>query len=213
MQKLPDYDSESFEFERKFWVRELPDAALAEPSATLIVQSYVIADAGSCLRDRLGLELPQSELLFHKFGGSFSEIELVNRYAGEFHFASVGVKVPSLGGTRYEKEMTIAPEEAVVLVRSGTGNLIAKQRHGLFTSGDGWNIDVFCGSNYPLIIAECERSSPVTKLVIPCFCAAEVTDDMRFTNDSLASNPFSRWSNSFVSSVTREGPGFRKDLD
>lgn len=212
MQEPPDYDSDSFEFERKFWVRELPDAALAEPSATLIVQNYVIANAGSCLRVRLGLELPQSELLFHKFGGDFSEIELVNRYADQFHFASVGVKGPPVGGTRYEKEMTVAPEEAVVLVRSGNGNLIAKQRHGLFTSGDGWNIDVFCGSNYPLIVAECERSSPVTKLVIPDFCVAEVTDDMRFTNDSLASNPFSRWSDTFVSSGSRNGPKFREDL-
>lgn len=208
-----DFDADSFEFERKFWVEDFPEVVLGEPPPTLIVQNYLIAEGGSCLRIRLGAELSSHELSFHRDGKDYSESELVLQFSDRFNFASVGVKGPPLGGTRYEKEMTIAPEEAVILVKAGRGRLIAKQRYGLFMAGDGWNIDVFSGANYPLIVAECERSTPVTGLEIPKFCTAEITDKLEFTNDNLASLPYSSWAHEFLMSVTRLGRGFREDMN
>ena len=49
-----------FEFERKFFVRELPAVVRTEPEPVLIVQSYFLAAEGYALRIRL--EAPAGEL-------------------------------------------------------------------------------------------------------------------------------------------------------
>lgn len=72
----------------------------------------------------------------------------------------------------------------------------------------GWNIDVFGGTNAPLIIAEAERIGPVTNLVIPKFCTTEITDQSRFSNEGLAANPYSRWKSEFEDELEADGPQF-----
>ena len=85
---------------------------------------------------------------------------------------------------------------------------------------DGWNIDVFGGPNAPLVIAEAERSGPVTNLIIPSFCITEVTDQARFSNDGLASKPYSAcglaskpysaWEDEFERELAEQGPQFQQ---
>lgn len=212
MNKDSEFDVNDFEFERKFWVQRFPEVVLSEPSATLIVQNYLVSDNGTALRVRIAANLIPNELSFHVDGSAYSESEVVDRFRDRFNFASVGVKGAPVGGTRYEKEMTVDVNEALRLVKA-QGYLVAKQRYGVFDSGDGWNIDVFCGDNYPLMIAECERSGPVVNLNIPAFCTAEVTDKLRFTNDSLARMPFSQWANEFLIEFSQNGPQFRDDFE
>ena len=71
-------------------------------------------------------------------------------------------------------------------------------------------IDVFGGSNAPLVIAEAERSGPVTNLAIPSFCVTEVTDQARFSNDGLASNPYAAWEGEFERELAEHGPQFQQ---
>ena len=62
----------------------------------------------------------------------------------------------------------------------------------------------------PLIIAEAARSGPVTNLTIPKFCLTEVTDQPRFSNESLAASPFSRWAGEFEAELSEKGPSFQQ---
>ena len=90
------------------------------------------------------------------------------------------------------------------------GDLIIKNRTTAWIGADGWNIDVFGGANAPLVIAEAERSTPVTNLIIPRFCITEITDQSRFSNDSLSWRPFSQWSSGFERELRETGPQFQQ---
>ncbi|WP_425956389.1 hypothetical protein [Xylanimonas sp. McL0601] len=193
-----------FEFERRFLVRELP--ATLRDTPALIVQSYFLSDGGYALRVRC-----QASGVEARLGASSDAREVLARYQGEVDFAAVTVKGPSVGGTRYEAEREIDPSMGVELVRRG-GAQILKTRYAAWLGADGWVIDVFGGSNCPLIIAECERSGPVTGLQIPDFCVTELTDDRRFSNESLAVDPFSGWAAPFARELAEVGPRFRQDF-
>ena len=67
---------------------------------------------------------------------------------------------------------------------------------------------MFGGQNEGLIIAECERLAPVTDLKIPAFCATEVTEDLRFTNDYLSKEPWRQWKDMYRQELRAKGPYF-----
>ncbi|MBO0608856.1 CYTH domain-containing protein [Myceligenerans salitolerans] len=200
----PDTGYSDFEFERRFFVRDFPRTLRDAPA--LIVQSYFVADDGYALRVRVqasDVEVPQER------GGDPATV--LGDHAGEIDFAAVTVKGPAVGGTRYEAERPVDPSIAVELVRRG-GHPVVKTRYAAWLGADGWSIDVFGGANHPLVIAECERSRPVTGLEIPDFCITEITDDARFSNDSLAVRPYDSWSAAFDAELAAEGPRFRQDF-
>lgn len=193
-----------FEFERRFLVRSLPDALRDTPA--LIVQSYYLSDGGYALRVRC-----QASGVDAGLGPESDAQEVLRRHAPQVDFAAVTVKGPSAGGTRYEAEREIDPLVGVELVRRG-GAQVLKTRYAAWLGADGWSIDVFGGANSPLVVAECERSGPVVELQIPDFCVTELTDDRRFSNESLALDPYSGWSAAFASELARTGPRFRQDF-
>ncbi|ACZ31496.1 conserved hypothetical protein [Xylanimonas cellulosilytica DSM 15894] len=193
-----------FEFERRFLVRELP--ATLRDTPALIVQSYFLSDGGFALRVRV-----QASGVEARLSASSDAREVLARHTGQFDFAAVTVKGPSVGGTRYEAERQIEPSVGVELVRRG-GAQILKTRYAAWLGADGWVIDEFGGTNHPLLVAECERSGPVTDLQIPDFCVTELTDDRRFSNESLAVDPYSHWSAAFARELTENGPQFRQDF-
>ncbi|MCL1869371.1 MAG: CYTH domain-containing protein [Promicromonosporaceae bacterium] len=193
-----------FEFERRFLVRDLP-APLRDTPA-LIVQSYFLSDGGYALRVRC-----QASGVEARLGAASDARDALEQYAAVVDFAAVTVKGPSAGGTRYEAEREIDPGVGVELVRRG-GAQILKTRYSAWLGADGWVVDVFGGANHPLIIAEVERSGPVTELAIPDFCVTELTDDRRFSNESLAVDPFSGWAAPFAQDLARTGPRFREDF-
>jgi adenylate cyclase len=116
-----------------------------------------------------------------------------------------------IGGTRYEAEREIDVSVGVEMIRRG-GARIVKTRYSAWLGADGWVIDVFGGANHPLVIAECERSGPVTDLQIPAFCTTEVTDDRRFSNDSLSRVPYSTWAGEYARELVTSGPRFLQDF-
>jgi CYTH domain-containing protein len=193
-----------FEFERRFLVRELPDALRDAPS--LIVQSYYLSDGGFALRVRV-----QAADVEARLGAESDPRDILDAYEDRIAFAAVTVKGPEVGGTRYEAERELDPHVGVELVRRG-GARVLKTRYAAWLGADGWSIDVFGGANHPLIVAECERSGPVTELGIPDFCVTELTDDRRFSNESLALTPYSEWSAGYASELAASGASFRDDF-
>ena len=110
-------------------------------------------------------------------------IAVLRQYRDRFTEAFVTVKGPSVGGTRYEAEREIDARIAAELVMRG-GCPIIKNR---FSAWIG----------------------PVTNLQIPSFCVTEITDQARFSNDGLASRPFSQWAADFDAELHRDGPRFQ----
>ncbi|HLV04100.1 hypothetical protein [uncultured Georgenia sp.] len=199
---MSDVGHGDFEFERKFFVRSVPEAALREPAPVLVLQSYFLAADGYALRIRLQGPPPPAPL-----PADLDEHELLEAAAPSFTFCALTAKGPYVGGTRYEAERELDVSAGLAMVRLG-GDLVAKLRYSVWLGTDGWVIDAFLGRNRPLVIAECERGGPVTDLAIPDFCVSEVTDDPRFSNDALAVSPYRHWSAAYERELESDGPRF-----
>lgn len=193
-----------FEFERRFWVRDLP-VDLLDESPAIIVQSYYLADEGYALRVRV--QTPGAPAL----DPTLTPLQALEEYEGRFDFCAVTVKGPMNSGTRYEAERELDVAVGLQLVRRG-GQRVAKSRHSVWLGDDGWVVDVFAGSNAPLVVAEVERGGPVTDLVVPSFCVTEVTDDPRFANDALARTPYGAWAQAYEAELASTGPHFLTGL-
>ena len=192
-------DLGDFEYERRFLCRRFPAGLDDGDPPTLIVQSYYVHRDNYALRIRL---TAHSVRCLMTTDTDASDVLVQHRDA--FTDAYVTVKGPVNGGTRYEAERDIDPGIAAELVLRG-GSAIVKNRYPVWLGEDGWNIDVFGGPNAPLIVAEAERSEPVTDLAIPTFCLTEITDDTRFSNDGLADRPYALWRDDFLTELRRGG--------
>lgn len=197
-------DAQDFEYERRFLVSAFPEHLRDAP--TLIVQSYFLAEAGYALRVRV-----QASEVDASLDATSNPLDVLDAHREAITVATVTVKGPAIGGTRYEAERPLDPQVAAEVVRRG-GMPTVKTRYAVWLGGDGWSVDVFGGANHPLIIAECERSSPVTDLEIPSFCVTELTDDRRFGNESLATQPFSGWAPAYLAELAAVGPSLRGDF-
>lgn len=148
-----------FEFERRFFVRTPPAELLSEPDPVLIVQSYYLAQDGYALRLRVqasGVRLP--------LGPDADPLAVLEEVGDRFEFCAVTLKGPMNVGTRYEAEREIDVTVGTEMIRRG-GHRIVKNRYSVWLGADGWVVDVFGGANAPLVIAECERSGPVTDVL------------------------------------------------
>jgi len=193
-----------FEFERRFLVRDLPDDLRDAPA--LIVQSYYLADEGYALRLRAKAPAVDTPM-----DAGADPLVLLERYADAVDLCTLTAKGPTAGGTRYEAEREIDVAVGLQMIRRG-GARIVKTRYSAWLGTDGWVVDVFGGANHPLVVAECERTGPVTDLQIPAFCVTELTDDPRFSNDALASRPYGVWRDVFEAELAASGPRFLQDF-
>ncbi|NMM94499.1 hypothetical protein [Bifidobacterium oedipodis] len=193
-----------FEYERRFFCRELPEEYNDGDNPTLIIQSYYVYTDNYALRVRLA-----SRNISLDMTPDVDPAAVLNQYQDRFSEAYVTVKGPSVGGTRYEVERSIDTRIAAELIKRG-GSIIIKNRYSAWIAEDGWSVDVFGGANAPLVVAEAERSSPVTNLTIPKFCITEITDQARFNNDGLAGRPFSEWAADFEAELAETGPQFQQ---
>lgn len=127
-------------------------------------------------------------------------IRLVTHSNGD-KVASITIKMdgPSLMA-RCEWEFDIPYGEAMEVVAEansqglGLGS-VRKTRHLIpYDSRLMWEIDVFCGDNEGLVMAEIELPSTDFDLKLnPMLFGKEVTDDSRYKNAFLANNPYSEW--------------------
>lgn len=198
--------TEDFEFERRFFVRELPRELLGDEAPAVIVQTYFLAVDGFGLRIRLQASAPGQRL-----DPRTRADDALAQFATEFDLCMLTAKGPAAGGTRYEAERQLDIGVGIEMCSRG-GGTIAKSRHSVWLDEDGWVIDEFAGAQRPLIVAECERGGPVTDLRIPSFCVTEVTDDERFSNDRLVTAPYSTWACRFEEELAASGPRFLTDF-
>ncbi|TQK30263.1 hypothetical protein [Arthrobacter sp. SLBN-53] len=187
-----------FEFERKFYVEELPAVAALDPRPALIVQAYLFAADGYAVRIRLQGSAPENL--------DATPAELIDAL-GDDAIGTMTAKGPAAGGTRYEAERNLDPMVAGQIVARAE-HVIAKVRYSAWLGEDGWVIDRFLGLNAPLLLAEVERNAPVVDLTIPAFCATEVSEDDRFRNEYLAHRPFGAWVTGYRDELARVGPRF-----
>ncbi|WP_029253177.1 hypothetical protein [Paraoerskovia marina] len=195
-----------FEFERRFLLRHVPRDLVADVTPSLVVQSYFLADEGYALRVRV-----QATSTGAVLDSTSDPLEVLAEHAEAIDFCTLTAKGPTAGGTRYEAERELDVLVGLEMVRR-RGRRIVKNRYAVWLGEDGWVVDEFGGANHPLVIAECERSGPVTDLEIPQFCTTEITDDVRFGNESLACRPYASWAADHLRQLDADGPQYRQDF-
>ena len=113
------------------------------------------------------------------------------RRAGEHAFMTV--KGRSVGPARPEFEYPIPPADVDGLLALCEGPIIEKTRYRIAFAGLTWEVDVFAGANIGLVVAEVEIPSAETVIPLPPWIGDEVTDDPRYFNANLVSQPFRQW--------------------
>ena len=101
--------------------------------------------------------------------------------------------------TNFEFEYPI-PQKDGEKIMSTLSNTIKKERFFLEVDKKFWIIDCFKENNYPLQIAEIELSNEDENLSLPSFISKEITGLRHYSNFSLASEPFSKWTDDYLTS-------------
>ncbi len=105
----------------------------------------------------------------------------------------ITIKGKTTGISRAEYEYGIPFDEATLMLDSFAGNIIEKTRHYVQHEGKTWEVDEFGGDNAGLWVAEIELTSEDDVFAKPTWAGEEVTHDYRYSNSSLAKNPFMNW--------------------
>ena len=108
--------------------------------------------------------------------------------------AWLNIKSAVMGTQRdeYEYEIPLADGNEIInnLCRKP---LIEKTRHFVYIDQHIWEIDEFEGNNIGLIVAEIELSRQGEAFTRPDWLGKEVTDDIRYYNNSLSLKPYKDW--------------------
>jgi len=107
--------------------------------------------------------------------------------------ATLTIKGKSEGIRRLEFEYVIPIEDAQQLLDLCEGSIIQKIRYNVEHEGFTWDVDVFGGDNEGLILAEVELENEDQAPALPAWIGQEVSDDVRYYNANLVSNPYIRW--------------------
>lgn len=106
----------------------------------------------------------------------------------------ITVKGPTKGISRAEFEYKIPVDEAEEMLGSlCSGSVIEKRRYRIPEGDLVWEVDEFFGDNEGLIMAEVELNSEDQAVDIPSWIGEEVSDDARYFNSYLATNPYKDW--------------------
>jgi adenylate cyclase len=113
------------------------------------------------------------------------------RTAGDEAFLTI--KGVTRGAVRAEFEYPIPLSDAQQLLKLSDGPIIQKNRYVIHHDGAKWEVDEFLGDNAGLVVAEIELQSEDQSFSRPPWLGREVTDDSRYFNANLASNPYCKW--------------------
>jgi CYTH domain-containing protein len=104
------------------------------------------------------------------------------------------IKGASSGAARLEFEYEIPLADAEQMLELLCERpLIEKNRHKIQHDRMIWEVDEFFGDNAGLVIAEVELETENQAFSKPDWVGEEVTDDPRYFNASLISNPYRSW--------------------
>jgi CYTH domain-containing protein len=103
--------------------------------------------------------------------------------------AFVTIKGPGiLLRSEFEYEIPL-PDAELMLLEFCPNNTLEKIRHVVEFDGLLWEIDEFVGPHQGLILAEVELREPMQEVRLPSWIGKDVTEDPKFRNAHLASNP------------------------
>jgi len=106
----------------------------------------------------------------------------------------VSIKGMQPGRARPEFEYAIPESDATEMLSTFVdGSFIDKIRYRVPFGRHQFEVDEFHGSNAGLVLAEIELASADEVFERPDWLGDEVTDDARFFNFRLASEPFNAW--------------------
>jgi CYTH domain-containing protein len=103
------------------------------------------------------------------------------------------IKSANTGATRLEFEYEIPLHEAGELLDNFSISELSKIRYNIEYKGKCWEIDEYLGDNKGLFVAEIELQSADESFERPDWITIEVTDDKRYYNSNLTTNPYSNW--------------------
>ena len=103
------------------------------------------------------------------------------------------IKSKNDGIRRMEFEYPIPVEDATEMLESLCDQLISKTRYSLEVDGLEWVVDVFDGLNEGLVLAEVELEHETQSFTKPDWTGEEVSDDVRYYNSRLSTEPYSTW--------------------
>lgn len=107
--------------------------------------------------------------------------------------AFLTIKGASSGIVRAEFEYEIPSADADKLLELCGDAVIEKERYYISFQGMTWEVDCFSGGNAGLVVAELELEHEDQSFALPPWVGAEVSEDPRYFNASLARCPFSQW--------------------
>ena len=107
--------------------------------------------------------------------------------------AYITIKGKSKTIERLEYEYEIPKQEGIELLDNLSQRELEKFRYKIVYAGKLWEVDVFLGKNNGLIVAEIELDSINEAFDKPDWVTNEVSDDFRYSNSKLSSNPFTEW--------------------
>lgn len=105
----------------------------------------------------------------------------------------ITVKGKNDGAERPEFEYEIPEFDAKEMLETLCEDVIEKTRYLFHIFGDVWDIDVFHGNNEGLIVAEVEIPTKDYELTLPKWVIKEVTDNPKYYNNNLVTNPYKKW--------------------
>lgn len=110
------------------------------------------------------------------------------RRAGDRAYLTVKGEPDGISRPEYEYEIPVDHAQSMLHALC-EGPLIEKTRHEIRHDGLLWQVDEFAGANSGLIVAEVELSHPEQAISLPEWIGEEVTEDPRYYNSALATNP------------------------
>ena len=115
------------------------------------------------------------------------------RIKGDKGFLTIKGASNETGLSRFEWEKEIPVDEATALLKFCEKGIIDKVRYEILVGKHTFEVDVFAGENYGLIIAEIELSSENESFIKPKWLGKEVTGNKKYYNSYLSENPFTSW--------------------
>jgi adenylate cyclase len=122
-----------------------------------------------------------------------SHIERTVRVRISNNKGEITIKGKTNNLTRKEFEYQIPLEEAISLIKLCEQPIIEKTRFLIKQGNLKWEIDEFEGDNKGLTVAEIELENESQNFDKPDWIGQEVSQDAKYYNSSLLSNPFKNW--------------------
>ena len=147
--------------------------------ASFYSQAYLHAEPGCTVRVRLSKE-----------AAGEPANQPANERANERAWLTIKGKPSDSGMSRDEFEYGIPVADAERLVAMATAGRVEKWRRVVLVDGLRWEVDEFIGRHAGLVLAEIELESETQPFFRPDWLGEEVTRDPRYSNASLAANPY-----------------------